>query len=204
MLMKGFAPKSHHRGISLIEIAITLVILALLIALGAPSFQTWLINTQLRNSAESMTAGLQRARSEAVRRNQSVQFTLVSLTNPSVLDNTCAASAVGTSWVVSLDDPSGRCAVDASDVIAPRTVEKRAAGDGSRAAVVAGVDATGAAASSVTFNGFGRTSGANPLAQINVTSNSAGTRALRVQISSGGSVRMCDPVVVDAADPRKC
>ncbi|MDZ4101372.1 MAG: GspH/FimT family pseudopilin [Hydrogenophaga sp.] len=202
--MKGFAPKSHHRGISLIEIAITLVILALLIALGAPSFQTWLINTQLRNSAESMSAGLQRARSEAVRRNQSVQFTLVSLANPSVLDNTCAASAVGTSWVVSLDDPSGRCAVDASDVIAPRTVEKRAAGDGSSAAVVAGVDAAGAAASAVTFNGFGRTSGANPLAQINVTSNSAGTRALRVQISSGGSVRMCDPVVVDAADPRKC
>lgn len=204
MLMEGFAPKSHHRGISLIEIAITLVILALLIALGAPSFQTWLINTQIRNSAESMSSGLQRARSEAVRRNQSVQFTLVSLANPSVLDNTCAASAVGTSWVVSLDDPSGRCAVDASDVIAPRTVEKRAAGDGSRAAVVAGVDAAGAAASAVTFNGFGRTSGANPLAQINVTSNSAGTRALRVQISSGGSVRMCDPVVVDAADPRKC
>ena len=204
MLMKGFAPKSHHRGISLIEIAITLVILALLIALGAPSFQTWLINTQIRNSAESMSSGLQRARSEAVRRNQSVQFTLVSLANPSVLDNTCAASAVGTSWVVSLDDPSGRCAVDASDVIAPRAVEKRAAGDGSRAAVVAGVDAAGAAASAVTFNGFGRTSGANPLAQINVTSNSAGTRALRVQISSGGSVRMCDPVVVDAADPRKC
>lgn len=204
MLMKGFAPKSHHRGISLIEIAITLVILALLIALGAPSFQTWLINTQLRNSAESMTSGLQRARSEAVRRNQSVQFTLVSLANPSVLDNTCATSAAGTSWVVSLDDPSGRCAVNASDVTAPRIVEKRAGGDGSRAAVVAGVDATGAAASSVTFNGFGRTSGANALAQINVTSNAAGTRALRVQISSGGSVRMCDPVVVDAADPRKC
>lgn len=204
MLMKGFAPKSHHRGISLIEIAITLVILALLIALGAPSFQTWLINTQLRNSAESMTSGLQRARSEAVRRNQSVQFTLVSLANPSVLDNTCATSAAGTSWVVSLDDPSGRCAVNASDVTAPRIVEKRAGGDGSRAAVVAGVDATGAASSSVTFNGFGRTSGANPLAQVNVTSNAAGTRALRVQISSGGSVRMCDPVVVDAADPRKC
>ena len=127
----------------MIEIAITLVILALLIALAAPSFQTWLLNTQIRNSAESMSAGLQRARSEAVRRNQSVQFTLVSITNPLLLDNTCASSAAGSSWVVSQDDPSGKCAENASDVTAPRIVEKRAAGDGSSSAIVAGFDAAG-------------------------------------------------------------
>lgn len=194
----------HNRGISLIEIAITLVILALLIALGVPSFQTWLVNTQIRNSAEAMSSGLQRARSEAVRRNQSVQFTLVSLANSSLLDNTCAASAMGSSWIVSQDEPSGKCAENASDVIAPRIVEKRAAGDGSRLAVVAGFDASGNASSSVIFNGFGRTNGATPLAQINVTANVAGTRALRVQVSNGGSIRLCDPVVTDSSDPRKC
>lgn len=195
---------SGQRGISLIEIAITLVILALLIALGVPSFQTWLLNTQIRNSAEGMSAGLQRARSEAVRRNQSVQFTLVSLANSSVLDNTCAASAAGSSWVISQDEPSGKCAENSSDVTAPRIVDKRAAGDGSRSAIVAGLDATGNAASSVVFNGFGRVNGAAPLAQVNVTSSVNGTRSLRIQISNGGSIRLCDPVVTDPSDPRKC
>lgn len=193
-----------QRGISLIEIAITLVILALLIALGVPSFQTWLLNTQIRNSAEGMSAGLQRARSEAVRRNQTVQFTLVSIANTAVLDNTCAASAAGSSWVISQDEPSGKCSENASDVTSPRIVDKRAAGDGSRSAIVAGFDAAGNAASSVVFNGFGRVNGATPLAQINVTSSVAGTRALRIQISNGGSIRLCDPVVTDGSDPRRC
>lgn len=204
MLMHRIGGKSRNRGISLIEVAITLVILALLIALGAPSFQTWLLNTQIRNSAEAMSAGLQLARGEAVRRNQAVQFTLVSLTNPAVLDNACVVSATGASWIVSLDDPSNKCASDVSDSTVPRIVGKRAAGDGSAAASVAGSDASGNAASSVTFNGFGRTNGANPLAQINVTSASNGARALRVQISSGGAIRLCDPSISDTTDPRKC
>lgn len=193
-----------QRGISLIEIVVALVILALLIALGVPSFQAWLLNTQVRNSAEGMSAGLLRARSEAVRRNQSVQFTLVSLANPSLLDNTCAVSAVGSSWVVSQDDPSGRCVEGVSDVTAPRIIEKRAAGGESGSVIVAGLDAAGNTASSVVFNGFGRVNGATPLAQINVTSNVAGIRALRIQISNGGSIRLCDPVVTDPSDPRKC
>ncbi len=188
----------------MIEIAITLVFFAILIALGAPSFQAWLLNTQIRSSAEGMSAGLQLARGEAVKRNQAVHFTLVSTTNPAVLDNTCAVSAAGSSWVVSLDDPSGKCAADPSNAIVPRIVAKKAGGEGSAAAAMAGTDASGNPSSSVTFNGFGRTTGANALAQINVTSTSSGTRALRLQISNGGAVRLCDPVVTDTTDPRKC
>lgn len=202
--MRRAREKSRHSGISLIEVAITLVVLALLIALGAPSFQTWLLNTQIRSSAEAMTAGLQLARGEAVRRNQAVQFTLVSTNNPAVLDDTCVLSAAGTSWVVSLDNPTSKCAAAPSSSVAPRIVAKKA-GEGSAAATVAGTDASGNASSSVTFNGFGLTNGAaNALTRINVTATASGTRSLRLQISSGGAVRLCDPVVTDTTDPRKC
>ncbi len=168
MLMHRASGKSRHRGFSMIEIAITLVIFALLIALGA------------------------------------VHFTLVAPTNPAVLDDTCATSAAGTSWVVSLDDPAGKCASDPSSSVVPRIVAKKAGSEGSAVAAVAGTDASDNASSSVTFNGFGRTNGATALTQINVTSTGSGTRALRVQISNGGAVRLCDPVITDTTDPRKC
>lgn len=204
MLRQRLRVGQHQRGLSLVEMVIALAILALLIALGMPSFQTWLLNTQIRNSAEAMSAGLQQARAEAVKRNQPVQFTLVSTNNPSVLDNSCAASAAGTSWVVSRDVPDGKCAAAVSDGVAPRIVAKRAGGEGSAAAAVAGTNAAGNAASSVSFNGFGRTEGAAPLARIDVTSVAADTRSLSVRISAGGAIRVCDPAVADNNDPRKC
>ncbi len=198
--------RQHSAGFSLIEVAITLSVLGLLLALGLPGFQTWLMNSQIRNAAESISAGVQRARNEAVRRNQNVRFTLVSLNDPKTMDNSCAASSAAGSWVISLDDPAAGCAAAPSDTAAPRIVEKRAAGDGGLSAAVAAVAADNAtAASTVTFNGFGRTVDADPLARVDVTSTAGGNyRTLRVLVSTGGAVRMCDPDVVDNADPRKC
>lgn len=53
-----------------------IVIMGILAAVAIPSFQTWIINSQTRNAAESITNGLQRARSESVARNTNVQFVL--------------------------------------------------------------------------------------------------------------------------------
>jgi type IV fimbrial biogenesis protein FimT len=204
-MLRVAVPRQRCAGFSMIEVAITLALFGLLLALGLPSFQGWLQNTQIRNAAESVSAGVQRARNEAVRRNQNVRFTLVSLSNPKSMDNTCAASASAGSWVISLDDPATKCAAAPSDTTAPRIVDKRAAGDGSLSATVAAVATDNSAASTVTFNGFGRTVDAKPLARVDVTSAASGNyRTLRVLVSSGGAVRMCDPAVTDAADPRKC
>lgn len=190
----------------MIELAITLSVLGLLLALGLPSFQNWLMNTQIRNAAESISVGIQRARNEAVRLNQNVRFTLVSLNDPKTMDDSCAASAAAGSWVISLDDPAAQCAAAPSATTAPRIVEKRAAGDGGLSAAVAALAADNAtAASTVTFNGFGRTVDADPLARVDVASTASGNyRALRVLVSTGGAVRMCDPGVTDNADPRRC
>jgi len=62
------------------------------------------------------------------------------------------------------------------------------------------------------FNGMGRVVGAG-IGTINL-GNVVGTcehldangtmRCLRVIVSNGGQIRLCDPKVVDATDPRRC
>lgn len=191
------------RGFSVIELTIALSIGGLLLLVGLPSFQVWLQNVQIRNAAESIQNGIQRARMEAVRSNQNVRFTLVSLTDARNMDSSCAASSAGRSWVVSLDAPDGECGDAPSTTTAPRIIETHAAGDGNLAAVVEARAADGSAASSLIFNGFGRLTGASPIATVALSGAGDDPRALRIVISGGGGVRLCDPAV-DADDLRSC
>ena len=74
--MLNIRKKSAQTGFSLIELMVGIAILGILTAVAVPSFQTWLLNTQIRNAAESISNGLQRARAEAVRSNVSMDFVL--------------------------------------------------------------------------------------------------------------------------------
>lgn len=186
-----------QRGITLIEVMIGLVILGILLAMGVPSFAGWIQSSQIRNSAESIQNGLMQARAEAVRRNTTVRFQFVT-----DLTNGCAVSATGPSWVVSLDDPSGACDSAASDTVAPRIVQGRSNAEGSRNAIV-----SGNGVSSIIFNGIGQ---ANTAATIDISNPTGGAcaaagpmRCLRVTVTTGGQVRMCDPARA-AADPQGC
>lgn len=197
----------RQRGVTLIELMVTIAILALMLMAAAPGIGTWMANTQIRNVATSVQGGLQRARSEAVRRNQPVRFSLVSLTDSAVMDNSCALSDAGVSWVVSLDDPAGSCGAAASDTAGPRIIDKQAGGVGGKRVVVSATVPDGSdTASSVTFNGFGRVVGATDIGVIDVDNVAPGVdyRALRLVIGTGGTVRMCDPQATDSGDPRKC
>jgi type IV fimbrial biogenesis protein FimT len=191
-------------GFTLIEVMITLAVLSLLLMIGLPGMNTWLQNTQIRASAEAIQSGLQLARAEALRRNVPVRFQLVDS-----LAAGCALSAAGTSWVISLADPAGLCDAVEDDAVAPQILQKRGGGEGTPNAVVA------ATASTILFNGLGRASGGAAAVQIDVrhvtdplggNCQTAGgpMRCLRINISSGGEPRMCDPVVMDPADPRRC
>lgn len=198
-------------GFTLIEVLVTLAVIALLFMVGLPSMNTWLQNQQIRTSAEGLQAGLQLARAEALRRNLPVRFQLVD-----TLTAACVLADSGTNWIVSLNDPTGLCDVDPSDILAPLTIQKRGGAEGTPNAVV-----TAFGSSSVTFNGLGRIAGFGaglgvviPISRIDVRHVSdpngfncqpAGPmRCLRINISTGGQVRMCDPAVVDATDPRFC
>ncbi|RYF35635.1 MAG: prepilin-type N-terminal cleavage/methylation domain-containing protein [Comamonadaceae bacterium] len=195
--------RRRSAGFNLIEVMIAVTVLALILGLGFPSVAEWLRNTQLRSLSESLQTGLQKARAEAIKRNRPVTFWLVS---PAVgiPDASCALSSASGSWVVSLDDPSGKCDVAASDTTAPRTIERF--GNTSSNITVAATGSGGVAANSVTFNGFGQPlAGTTPITTINLDHQQSGARQLTVQISTGGGVRLCDRAfTAGSSDPRAC
>lgn len=199
---------------SLVELIIGLVIIGSLLALAAPNYTAWIQNTKVRTTAEAMLNGLQLARTEAVRRNTQIRFYLTD-----TLTAACVASTAGTNWIVSFDDPTGLCAngllneaLDAGDSAvspAPRMIQVRGANEGSTGITVA------ADQSAIIFNGLGRITPV-PAAtiNINISNPTAGTcatvgggggpvRCMRVTVSTGGQIRLCDPARA-STDPVGC
>ncbi|MDE2402939.1 MAG: GspH/FimT family pseudopilin [Burkholderiales bacterium] len=197
-----------HRGFSMIEVMVTIAIIGILMAAAMPSVGDWLRKARIRNTAESIQNGLQQARMEAVRRNRPVMFSLVT-----DLSSSCALSSASASWVVSVAAPAGKCDARPDLAVAPQLVAKAAVGDGgSASATVKAVQSDGSTAgTSVTFNGMGglaQSSAATAIRRIDVTSPTKGDDGTyfvrRVEISSGGVGRMCDPNVADPKDSRAC
>lgn len=64
------------KGFTLVELAVALVILGILLALGLPGIATYSRNIKVRAAAESFLAGVQLARGEAVRGNVATEIIL--------------------------------------------------------------------------------------------------------------------------------
>lgn len=175
---------AKQRGMSLIEMLVALAIAAILLVTAFPMYSAWVQNTQIRTGAEAMLNGLQFARSEAVSRNVPVQFEMT--------------DSAATGWKVNLEsDPDGV------------PIQARSAGAGSTTAKATPFPAD---ATVVTFDALGRVRPTNkntptpPIQQILVGTTIASftdARNLRVTISSGGQVRMCDPAAA-TGDSRSC
>ncbi len=187
----------------MIEVVVVVALIGILAVAVAPEVSQQLRNSQVRNAAESIATGLQKARAEAISRNTSVRFTLVT-----DLGSDCAASSVRGSWVVSRDDPDSLCDVGVSETVQPRILALQLAADGGAIAVVKATLADNTTqASSIVFNAFGRPSGAaGQINRILLTTPTDGTgdRAYRVDISPLGAVRVCDKKVTASGDPRLC
>lgn len=200
--MRLILRKAGQQGISIIEVMVAVTILAILAMVGLPSFSIWMHNTKIRTGAESMLAGLQLARSEAVRRNATVRFQFV--TN---FTNTCSLSNNVGNWIVGLDDPTNNCHVAASETVLPRTIQSKSALEGSPEITVSALDSAGNAATLVAFNGMGRMTQTTMIQRIDLDSSvlaSGDSRDLRILITPGGQIRMCDPNVSSTSDPRFC
>ncbi|PKO72655.1 MAG: pilus assembly protein FimT [Betaproteobacteria bacterium HGW-Betaproteobacteria-14] len=164
-------------GLTLIEIAITIVVIAALLVLGLPSFSELMTNLRIRTASESVMTGLKTARTEAVRRNTIVSFVINAADPAWQVRRTdtlevLAQSDFGTTPVVTALSPADTFAVTFNTL---------------------GIATT-------------NPDGSLPLAQIDLTVPESvlaaeNARNLRILIS-GGMIKMCDPNV--SGDARSC
>ncbi len=163
------------KGFSLVELMVSIVVLAIMASIAIPSFQTWLHNTQVRNAAESITNGLQKARAEAVSRNTRTTFVL----------------GADTGWTVNVVFPAS-------------VIEQRLAAEGSRNVTRTLIPATASTVTFNSFGlvDAANADGSAPIARVDLTATGS-NQPLRVTIGVGGNAKMCDPNL-PPTNPRGC
>ena len=176
--MSAFHP-ARSSGFTLIELMITITIFSIAIAMGVPSYRTWVQNTQIRNAAESIQNGFQRTRAEAVKRNANVEFTL----------------GVNSSWVIRV--------VSSGEIL-----ESRSGNEGSRSVTVA-VTPGGATTVTFSNLGavVANADASATVTRVDLDSSvldAADSRNLSVTLGLGGNVRMCDPNLAAGSNPQAC
>jgi type IV fimbrial biogenesis protein FimT len=166
---------------------IALAIAGLLLVLAAPSYSTWIADSQIRSAAESIAGGLRYVQAEAIKRNESIEF---------VLDPTIGTGG----WSARL-------------VSAPSTPLQGATFlEGASRTQFARTPTT---ATTVTFDGLGTIAGVNAdgspvLTQVDIAStggNPATHRNLTVLVGGGRTgIKICDPkwTAVNPNDPKAC
>jgi type IV fimbrial biogenesis protein FimT len=186
VLIAGVGQKPlAQRGISMIEVLIILVIIAILVALSAPVMQQYFLNNRIRSVTEQLRDGLQKTRLEAIRRNTTVNFT-----------QSGTGGTTGTGWSIALPG--------ASTTLYSRTAE-------SGEAAVTATGTTTPANLQPAFNGSGRFANGISSYTITVTSGTCatqatpntGNRCLNVVVSSLGNTKICDPALA-SSNPAGC
>lgn len=181
----------HSRGFTLVELMVTIFVLAILLMIGVPSMAQWIRNNQVRAVASTLQNGVRSAQAEALRRSRQVVFVLTDDT-PTARGDTVAAKANGKYWATYTVPLDG--STESKELLDTGVVND----------VGEGVTLTGPTA--LCFNTLGRlAANASPgitsancelpsgAAQHSLdVSRTEATRRLRVLVSVGGQVRMCD------------
>jgi prepilin-type N-terminal cleavage/methylation domain-containing protein len=183
------------RGFTLIELLIAVTIFVFLIMLAGPMYAEFMANHQIRNAADAMLNGVQRAQATAVQRNAPVCL---------VLDPT---TATGGWQIVENDDALGCHEATPPDPAPSNPVQLYRLLDGAPKVAVTPVPAN---ATIVRFDGFGRIATNDPVSTtltcIKITHSLTGTRPLNVAIGIGGlngGTKLCDPAAL-TGEPQAC
>lgn len=193
-------PRRCASGFTLIELMVTISLLAILVTLAVPAFTAWIRNAQIRSAAEALQGGIRTAQAEALRRNRQVVMAFTSATPASGV----TAADDGKNWTLNTVAQFGETAEYISG--------------GSVAETNSAITVTTVAdVSAICFNSGGRlVANASPgvtsakcetpaAVAFNINQSNA-NRALRVIVQPGGQVRMCDPArpTLSATAPDGC
>lgn len=156
---------NRERGFTLVELMITLALVAILATIGVPSFMDLIANNRLTTEANELVSALNLARSEAIKRNTRVT---VCRSN----NNTGCGGTWNDGWITFVDAGTAG-SVDAGDQIL-----RVWSGLGSNSTLTVGVNA-------VQFQGLGLTTSAT--FQLRAT-HCTGTNARNIVVTTGGRV----------------
>jgi type IV fimbrial biogenesis protein FimT len=181
------SPNHRQHAFSVVELMIAIALVGILSMLSMPMYRTWQQNSQLRASAESILAGLQHARTEAVRLNETTGVQFV------VTGNAWHVERVAAPGVILHQGGGDDLAQNASVTPLPANAPVKFTPLGA-------VDPAGF---TIDFNvRHADEGGADPT--LKCVADGGEMRCLSVQVRGGGLVRLCDPSVTAAGDPRRC
>lgn len=169
---------ARSRGFTLVELLVALAIAVILLVLAAPTYVAWISDSQVNNAASTLAEGIRFAQAEAIKRNTNVEFT-----------------AAGGEWHVNVQGDSAKL----------RTAALAAGGAN------ATLTPDPASSTTVTFNAFGQillqnaTTPTDPFTSVGVSATSG--RPLRVLVTNGAGgtgIKVCDPDLSLANDPKGC
>ena len=162
-------------------------------------------NSRLRDTGAAIMAGLQVTRTEALRRNQNVEFVLTADDVDDSSAATVTANTAGPNWAIRVLDAT-------ATPVAP-LVEARSGLEGSNqtdpAALYVRVSAANLPATTTTVRRLGRSNVGGTNTTYDVTPadtnlcrvNGGDLRCMRVVVTPAGRVRMCDPSIDAVANP---
>jgi type IV fimbrial biogenesis protein FimT len=185
----------RDRGFSLIELLVAVSVLAILMAVAMPNFTAWIRNAQVRTVADALQASIRLAQTEAQRRNQSV---VLFRTTDASCALTATANAAGMRWQIrSVPNPLMTDAADGPAAIQCGTLSEAGSqvtlsGSETAAALCFSSDGRQTSLTNPTSIGLNCTAGATWY-RVEPSTSHAENRALRLDVSLSGAVRMCDP-----------
>lgn len=196
---------SRQRGVTMIEVMVTVAIVAIVLAIGVPRLTTWIQNTQVTATADSLMTGLQLARGEAVRKNVRTRFQLIDAGGRAswviISDSQAATGSFPSSNQI---QASGTDDGGANARIGVSTSNPTATGC-CTTAIAAGTGMGTSPLPGAVFSAFGQVvsdATVTTVYRIDVTSPTA-TRRLVILIASSGSAKLCDPSL-PATNTRGC
>ena len=171
---------NHDRGFTLIELVITVALMAIMLAVATPSFVSYQRNSELVNIANNFLAALNAARSEGMKRN------MYAMVVPINNDNDWSSG-----WVVFVDvNADGE--YDSGDIVVLREEALPSyisiSGNGSTSETKSHVRYDG--------SGFSRPIGSLANATLSISRNDASSdfrQIRRIKIAVTGRARVCTP-----------
>jgi type IV fimbrial biogenesis protein FimT len=94
--LTGYPPGAS--GLTLIELLITIVILAIILALGVPSFREMLVRSQASSIVTEFANDISRVRTEAISRNSCVSICMSANTANALTGGTPTCATTGSDW----------------------------------------------------------------------------------------------------------